>query len=456
MKVLKYIPKYIILFGLLICATPLVFSQGSFRLPDGDKRDKISFKLVNNLVVIPVEVNGTTLSFLLDTGVKSTIIFSLEKQDSVMLRNTEPINLRGLGNGGVLKGLKSENNFLKIGEAVSEDHTIYVIFESSLNLSSRMGIPINGIVGLDFFKNFIVKTNYRSKKIKFYKPENYSYRECRKCDVFDLHFYKDKPYIDFVVGLNNATKEETVTLLLDSGSSDAVWLFDPKGFLTEAPKNYFEDFLGLGLSGHIYGRRSRLKKVIAGDFELEDVNVAFPNKEAIDSLGLYIERDGSLGGDFLKRFTVTMDYPNKKVMLRRNGNFNDPFHYNMSGLTLEHDGVEVYKENSVQTSINQRAENSVSGFANRVNSSTFNSFLRTEILLVPRYVVAEIRKNSIADKSGILIGDEILEINGKPAHEYKLYNLSALFSSEEGKKIDLKIKRNQRIFDVRFKLEKVL
>jgi hypothetical protein len=44
-----------------------VFSQGNFELQNGI-RDKIHFKLVNNLIVIPVTINGVSLSFLLDTG----------------------------------------------------------------------------------------------------------------------------------------------------------------------------------------------------------------------------------------------------------------------------------------------------------------------------------------------------------------------------------------------------
>ena len=31
-------------------------------------KQSISFKLINSLIVIPVEVNGETLSFILDTG----------------------------------------------------------------------------------------------------------------------------------------------------------------------------------------------------------------------------------------------------------------------------------------------------------------------------------------------------------------------------------------------------
>ncbi len=440
--------------GILLFAHYTVFPQGTFTLPEGDKRDKISFDLVNNIVVIPVEVNGAQLSFLLDTGVKSTIIFSLNQQDSVSLNETKPINIRGLGDGGFLKGLKSENNEIKIGNAVSKNHTIYVIFENSLNLSPRMGVPINGIIGLDFFKSFIVKTNYTSKRLKFYNPETYSYRECRRCEIFNLDFFKDKPYINLTVQLGK--KEEDVTLLLDSGSSDALWLFDTEGFLSENPKNYFKDFLGLGLSGNIYGKRSRLNKAELGDFVMENVNVAFPNKEATQNIELYVERDGSLGGDFLRRFTVTMDYSNKKVMLKRNRNFSDPFHYNMSGLTVEHDGVDVYTERSTlkKSKIDGLGNDSALDRASGYN--VYDIYSKTEIFLVPRYVVAEVRENSVAQRSGIIKGDEILKINGKPAHKYKLYNLNTLFSSEEGKRINLEVKRNERVFNVSFRLEKVL
>ena len=86
----------------------------------------------------------------------------------------------------------------------------------------------------------------------------------------------------------------------------------------------------------------------------------------------------------------------------------------------------------------------------------YDIYSKTEIFLVPRYVVAEVRENSVAQRSGIIKGDEILKINGKPAHKYKLYNLNTLFSSEEGKRINLEVKRNERVFNVSFRLEKVL
>jgi hypothetical protein len=40
---------------------------------------KIPFQLINNLVFIPINVNGVELTFL-DSGVKETILFSLEEK----------------------------------------------------------------------------------------------------------------------------------------------------------------------------------------------------------------------------------------------------------------------------------------------------------------------------------------------------------------------------------------
>ncbi|GAL68178.1 hypothetical protein JCM19301_320 [Jejuia pallidilutea] len=43
-------------------------AQDQFVLHNKSGKDKIRFKLINNLIVFPVEVNGVKLSFLLDTS----------------------------------------------------------------------------------------------------------------------------------------------------------------------------------------------------------------------------------------------------------------------------------------------------------------------------------------------------------------------------------------------------
>lgn len=429
------------------------FSQQGLKLPANVKKDKVSFQLVNNLVIVPVEVNGDKLSFLLDTGVNSTILFGITAADSLRVNNTKPIRVRGLGDGGGVTALKSENNEFRIGDAVDRNHTINVIFEESLNFSARMGIPIHGILGSEFFKNFVVKTDYTSKKLTFYDPLKYRVKKCKDCETFQLKFHNNKPYVKIkMASLNSPARD--ITLLVDSGSSDALWLFDEVGVLSSDPKKYLYDFLGLGFSGNIFGKRSKLDEVWIGDFHLKEVKVAFPEKSAIEGIGFYEERDGSIGGDLLKRFTVVMNYQSKTMIVEKNSNFTDPFYYNMAGLTIEHDGVDVVTEST--TSSNFNFSSSKNADRGTLSSAGKDVNVFTQISLVPRYIVVDVREDSPAALAGLKKGDEIVTVNGRDAYRIKLFSLNNLFSSRVGKRISLKLKRNDVVSKATFTLKKVI
>lgn len=439
----------IIFFGCLTHG----FSQHGFALPDNLKKDKIPFDLVNNLVIIPVEINGDKLSFLLDTGVNTTLLFGISEADSLRVKNARPLKVKGLGTGEGVVALESKNNEFKIGDAIDPNHTIYVVFEESLNFSARMGIPIHGILGYDFFKNFVVITDYVSKKITFYKPEAYKRKKCFECEEFKLSFYNNKPYVNIRMS-SFTSKSENITLLLDSGSSDALWLFNKHNSLGDNSNKYFEDFLGLGFSGNIFGKRSKLNEIWMGSFNLKQVKVAFPEKSATEGIIFFEERDGSIGGDILKRFTMILNYQAKTMILKKNSNYSDPFYYNMAGLTIEHDGLEVITE--LTTHSNFYFDNTRGDGNGTTSESVTDVSVYTEIALVPRYVVVDVRKDSPAQLAGVKVGDEIVTINGSPAYKTKLFDLNALFSSKVGKPIRLKIKRNEQLIKVKFTLKKVI
>src|SRR5690606_5249212 len=102
------------------------------------------------LIIIPVEINGIELSFILDTGVNKTIIFNfLNISDSLQIKNTETIFLRGLGEGEAIKALKSTQNISKIGDAINIDQELYAVLNSNLNFAPRLGFPLHGIIGYD-------------------------------------------------------------------------------------------------------------------------------------------------------------------------------------------------------------------------------------------------------------------------------------------------------------------
>ena len=434
--------KHLITLLILICYSA-GFSQSKFNIPGKDVT-KIKFQLIDNLIVVPVEVNGVELSFILDSGVSKPILFNIiNLTDSLQINHVEKIYLRGLGGDGAIEALKSKHNFFKIGDAVNINQDVYVVFDNTINFTPRLGINIHGIIGYDVFKDFIVEINYISKVIRLYDPEKYKYKSCKKCETFNLTLYNNKPYIDASVAINS--KQIPIKLLIDTGSSDALWLFEDDSLGIIPPENkFFVDFIGKGLSGNIYGKRSKVNEFGLKGFKLRDVNVAFPDSISISSARQFEDRNGSISGELLKRFNIILDYNNTKITLKKNGNFKKPFYYNKSGIVLEQSGVRVVRE---------KENSAIYGKEDDVHSSTKVMLASIyKYMLKPAYKIVELRKDSPAQLAGLALGDVILTINNKSVHNMTLQELNQMFCVEDGKHIKLIIDRNglQKRFD--FKL----
>ena len=294
----------------------LLFSQGQFFLKD-KVSEKINFEFAANLIIIPIEINGVELSFVLDTGVSKPILFNLTANDSLGLKNTKTFYLHGLGAEGKIEALKSSYNRFKIGDAVGSNQDLYVVFDTDINFTPRLGVVVHGIIGYDVFKDFVVEINYSSKYIRLHKPESFRPKTSRQWQSIPIEVHKNKPYLDAKIAIGD--NSEGVKLLMDTGSSDALWLFeDIKRGIVPNDSLFFKDYLGKGLSGSVYGKRSKVKSFQLSSFNLENVNVAYPDSVSVDINKIYKERNGSLGGDILKRFNLYVDYTNKKLHFKKN------------------------------------------------------------------------------------------------------------------------------------------
>ncbi|CAM1367398.1 conserved exported hypothetical protein [Tenacibaculum litoreum] len=426
------------------------FTQQNFQFL-GKETDKQSlrFQLINNLVVIPLEINGHQLSFILDTGVNKTILFNLTSKDSVGLNNVKKVFIRGLGSGEPVEALFSRGNNFRIKNITSSNQGLYVVLKDAFDISAKMGTTIHGIIGYDLLKDVIVKINYVNKRIDFYNPKTYNLNVCNKCESFPLQFYRNKPYIDVNVQVDTVTnKMLPVKLLIDTGGSDAVWLFEGTKKELKTPKKFFKDIIGEGFSGTIYGNRSRVPKISIGKFDIGEPTVSFLDSSSTFNARQFKERNGSIGGGILKRFKVWIDYPNKRVVLKKNASLKKGFYYNMSGLHIVYDGQELIKEKGttkVDDSYNvnnQTAKNNVISLV-----STF--FYRFK----PKYKIDKVVENSPAFKAGIQVGDVIKRINGKAAHEYHLNEIIDMFHTKPGKKIKMEVERVGVKLKFMFKLE---
>ncbi len=437
---------------LFLFLSNLGYSQSKFVVQNKRQSSRVNFKLINNLIIIPVEINGVELSFLLDTGVSKPIIFNfLNISDTLKLIDSETIYLSGLGDGNSVKAIKSKNNIFKIGDALKINQDVYEIFDSNLNFAPRLGVPVHGIIGFDVFKDLVVEINYTGKYIRLTNPDKYKYRKCKKCEILHLEFYNNKPYINALVSVNK--NNLPVKLLIDSGGSDALWLFEDDSLGIELTHPFFEDFLGYGLNGSVYGKRSTIDALILKSFVLENANVAYPDNTSIIAAKTNKDRNGTLAGNILKRFNVIIDYKNAKITLKKNSYFKEKFSYNKSGIELAHDGVRLVKEKD------NGASNSKLGIVeNDKASNRIRIVLDTKykLTLKPAYSVVELRLDSPAYTAGIKIGDIVLSINGKESHEYTLQQIIHMFYDEDGKQIKLVIDRAGTMLTFNFYLKSPL
>ena len=400
-----------------------------------EKQVKIPFELVSNLIIIPVKLNGVELSFLLDTGVRETILFNVSKVDSLVLNNTKTFTIKG-ANDIEVTALKSKNNFLKIGDLTSKSHDIYVAFNQETNLSSYLGEEIHGILGYHLFKDFVIELSYSKRFIKVMKKGTYKNKWKRYTPV-DLTFSKGKPYV--VVKI----REKNRMLLLDTGMSDGIWMFK-KDSLSMANYGYYEDFLGMSVSGEILGKRSKIEKLNFANETFRDVKVSYPDEANLpNEIKEFKERAGSIGGELLKRFTIVMDYSNLKMYLKTNSNLNDPFYYNKSGIILRQDGGAVRNNSNKELLKNLESEN-------------FISFVDLTYLLSPEFIIDTIREGSPADLSGLQKSDVLLEVNGLKTFHFTLKKINRHFYDEDDTLVELKVKRNGHVLNKEFLLKSPL
>ena len=385
-----------------------------YKLMYDKKKVHIPFEVYNNLVVIPVKLNGVVpLNFVVDTGIRSTIITEKLITDILRLPYSRKISLNGPGDYIILEAYVINSVDIVLKGAIGSDLSILVLEEDYLNLRNHLGTEVNGMLGYDLFNRFIVGFDYSRNVMTLYEPEYF--KPPRRYSEIPLSIEDTKPYIFVKIQMNDSSMAY-VKLMVDSGASHAIMLNPDSHENIFIPDYNFDTQIGVGLGGPISGKISIIKDVEFDKFKFTDVVTSFPNPESYpDTIGL-VYRNGTMGGELLSRFKVIFDYFNKKIYLKKNhSTYKKDFGYNMSGLTVVADGenLDIYK-------------------------------------------VSKVKEGSPAAKADIRINDTIESVNGIDNEKLKLSDLYKIFNYKVGKKVRMYIRRDGEVLIKTFKLEDML
>ena len=407
------------------------------------KSTQLSFELINNLLVVPVWVNGQKLSFLLDSGVGMTLLFNNARVSNLYFQEKNAFKLTGLGQGKALKAYLTRGNTLQLGKIKADNLSILLVDENDFEFAKRMGTQIDGVLGHAFLKDYAIKINYESQKITIFKTPKKKLNVAQS-QWYPLTFFRDKPHIPISFSLRDGHLQ-TGYFLIDTGSSDALWLFDQKAGIEKTPPT-FEDYLGRGINGNIFGSRGKISFVQLANETLRRVKVAYPEMENFQSIAIHPQRVGSIGGELLRRFTINLVYPNKRMGLIPNRSIDAPFYFNLSGIELQHNGVELIRKklNNANNVLTDESGN------NRGIEIFLRDVIRYELQNIIE--VTHVREGSPAAEAGVMVGDVLDRINGRKLHHLKLHQVIGLLQRKPGKKIKLSLRRQGEPLLVRFEL----
>jgi hypothetical protein len=437
------------IFSLLFILTTLFcFSQ----LNPKNEKNKIiiPFELLNNLIIIDVKINEVDFKMVLDTGSNQNILFSYPENDSVVFNDSNKIKLSGLGFGESIDAYSSKNNSLKIKKYLNSNFNIFLVTEQNISIINKLGVPINGILGTDFFKDYFVELNYTKKKIVLYKSITKTIeRKLKKYYKEEIIVQNNRPYLN--VNLKrNENESNNLKLLIDTGLGESMWLFENDTI--KCNSNYINDFLGQGLGGEINGKKTKISSLKINKFIFKKAIISYPDSVSYAQINTIKDRNGSLGGGILNRFNWFFDFKNETVYLRQNNNYSKPFNYNLSGIEIQHNGVQWFKE-TIRKNVNSTTN--VVNLSHLIHEND-NLKYTYKYQLKPIFEVYYIRKNSPAEKSGLQVGDVISKVDNKNAHYLTIQKIKEIFQSKKGKEITLEIIRYDLLFTITLKLEDVL
>jgi hypothetical protein len=382
-------------------------------MQDGRKRVKIPIEINNNLVIMPVIINGQLpLRFILDTGVRTAILTEKVFADILNLTYTRKYSVGGPGANRTVKALVTNNVSLDLPPGIHGDgHALLVLEEDYLELRNYLGVDVQGILGYELFSRFIVTIDYEKKELTLTRPDKFKPK--RKAQKLRITIEDTKPYLQTTVDIKDSSRCK-VKLLIDSGASHGLILEPDSNDTIRVPDNHVKSIIGRGLGGVISGKIARISSVDLGKYDVQQVIANFPDPNSyMDTLktSRTVKRNGAIGGEILSRFKVTFDFPRESLYLQKNHEFKKKFYYNMSGLTLK--------------AIGSKLEN---------------------------FEITDVREKSPAEEVGIQPGDRLLTINGISTSILDLNQMNSFFNVKPGKKIALVIQRDGKKIRKEFRL----
>ncbi|MDN5203530.1 aspartyl protease family protein [Fulvivirgaceae bacterium BMA10] len=304
-------------FLVLIIFPSALAQKRGFHFTGNNQMVEVPFRLVNNLPVIEVKVNESKkLNFIVDTGIRTTILFSKSYIKGLEPEYAQTVRFSGLGSDHLLHGKVAHSFTIDITDRVRANGMAMVILQDA-KLKRRFGrANIHGVLGYELFTRFIVEIDYYNKIMTFCDHGYFDFADVYK--ELPLTIEDTKPYIEADIKLPGESIQRA-KFMIDTGFSGTLLFHtnEVPQLLASNSTQPQEVALADGLSGQINGVISRVSQFNIGAMSLKNIPVMVISNKEFDENNKIENRSGSIGGGLFMAYAIAFDYVNNKFYMKR-------------------------------------------------------------------------------------------------------------------------------------------
>lgn len=267
--------------------------------------EEISFEWEKKKIVVPVEIEGKTYRFLLDTGAPNVISKSFQEERKYKQLFELPVND---ANNQTQQAEVVLVDSLKIGNLKFEN-VASVVLDFDENPMIWDCLQLDGIIGSNMLRNSIVQIDGQQQKVRFSDSENLLSLDRKNSEKIFLSPIQSNPFLWVWLGGEDGAREQ---LLIDTGMSGIYDLSSSNlQKLKALQKDEVFELIGegegafsLGVFGADQSRllqQMRLPSLKINEVEFQNVITVTTN-----------DNNSRLGADVLDYGRMTIDYKNKR------------------------------------------------------------------------------------------------------------------------------------------------
>ena len=352
----------------------------SFHFSSGTATSGIPVEVVaNGLIFLRATVNGYPGWFILDNATQGVLV-DRDFAQRTSLASSESARSSGAGKNPIQGGIVHDVLIGLPGLDLTHRNLLVIPLKG---IEPAVGHEVDGIIGSGLFANLDVTVDYDGSKVSISEPGHLqpSGKKSAIPVSIDEHGFQ---YVNAMISFSGSASI-AARFLIDGGANTYADIYKPFADAHQLPPSGVKllDEPGTSTGGVTQSRTGRAGRIQVGEFSVRDPVVTF----AQDTEGLLATNSyaGLIGAEFLERFTVLFDNPGKRIFLSPNRHYGDAVRDDESGLRLHAEGP---------------------GFH--------------------RFVAVRVLTRSPAADAGIIAGDVLESIDGRPAKSLTLTELRSM------------------------------